>query len=865
MEGWNITTASVELRESEERFRQIFENSSLGMTLVTPDFRFFSVNRAWMSMTGYAEEELLKLSFVDITHPDHIAGDLEHIRELSAGTIPVYNTQKRYIRKDGSILWGLLRVTTIRNQQGALRFFAAQIEDITEQKRAEDALRESEERFAAFMDHLPITAFIKDAESTNLFVNRHMTEVFGAKEWIGKSVRELFSPEAAEKMIEDDRKTLRDGYRKTIEPLVEKNGNPKIFETYKFRLDRENKPPLIGGFALDITEKKQAEDALRESEKKYRNIVETTPDLIWEIDVKGNFTYLSPQIFDMFGYRAEDLSSKPIFFLVPHDQIPLVTRAFEQQVLNGPALVTLEVVAQHADGHLIDIEIRSANATDEQGRVVGFRGVTRDISGRKRAEEGIRESEEMFRSLIRESADGISLMDEHGTVIEWNDAMVNISGIPRKEAVGAAQADVMISMMIPEHRTPGQIERFRQAISEAQQTGESVYFSRPIEAKILRRDGSRLTINQVAFPIRTAKGYRIGSIARDITEAKATLVSLQTSEERYRRLVEITDTGYLVLDSRGLIIDANDVYLRLTGRSSLAELIGHSVTEWTAPYDLERNAREVEKCMQTGQVRGLEIDYIKPDGTIQPIEINATVFHKGEENVILTLCRDISDRKRTNVALQQARNKLNLLNAVTFQDIQTAAFSLSAYQELVKNVVTDTNAKTYLEKQQMFLKKMVDTLDFAKNYQDMGMNPPRWQNVWQVFLYAISHIDFLHMKQNLQLNNLEIFADPLFEKALFNLMQNVLTHGVNATEVTLRYEEKSDNLMLFIEDNGVGIPPEEKNMIFDRGYGKGTGLGLFLVREVLSITGMTIRETGMSGKGTRFEITVPMGAYRYNR
>jgi signal transduction histidine kinase len=119
------------------------------------------------------------------------------------------------------------------------------------------------------------------------------------------------------------------------------------------------------------------------------------------------------------------------------------------------------------------------------------------------------------------------------------------------------------------------------------------------------------------------------------------------------------------------------------------------------------------------------------------------------------------------------------------------------------------------------------------------------------------------MKQHLQLDDLEIFADPLFEKALFNIMENVLSHGVSATEVTLRFEEKSDHLTLIIEDNGVGIPIEEKNMIFDRGYGKGSGLGLFLVREVLSITGITIRETGIHGQGTRFDISVPKGAYRY--
>ncbi len=352
-------------------------------------------------------------------------------------------------------------------------------------------------------------------------------------------------------------------------------------------------------------------------------------------------------------------------------------------------------------------------------------------------------------------------------------------------------------------------------------------------------------------------------LRQQIDETGAKEQALRASEERYRSLVDITDTGYLVLDKEGRVIDANEVYLRLTGRSSLEELVDRPITEWMAPHDLERNAREMEKGVKTGHIRGLEIDYIKPDGTLQPVEMNATVFHAGGGDVILTLCRDISDRKRINVALQQARNKLTLLNAVTFQDIQTAAFSLAAYQELAKAAISDPKARSYLDKQEIFLKKMVDTLDFAKNYQEMGIHPPRWQNVRQVFLYAISHLDFLQMKQNLHLENLEVFADPLFEKALFNILQNVLEHGGRATEVTLRYEEQPDHpFVLIIEDNGVGIPLEEKHMIFDRGYGKGTGLGLFLVREVLSITGMSIRETGITGQGTRFEITVPKGAYR---
>ncbi len=648
----------------------------------------------------------------------------------------------------------------------------------------------------------------------------------------------------------------------TVNPL---DGSSQRVVRSIARLERDvqGRPVRVVGVLQDITERKMAENALRKSEERFRNLIEASPVPIVLVR-DGVFLYTNSAFCTMTGYdRPVDLTGKPLLDFVAPESRAIVAQYVAARSRGEPAPLHYESVGLRRDGSRFPYEITVGVINLSQGPAT--MAFITDISGRKQAEERIRASEEMFRSLVRESADGLSLMDEEGIVIEWNDAMVKISGIPRQEAVGAEQVDLMVSMMVPENRTPERIEIFRRAIREAQQTGKSVHFSRPIEAGIIRRDGSRRQIHQIAFPIRTAKGYRIGSIARDITESKSAQDALKVSEERYRSLVNITDTGYLVLDKRGYVIDANEVYLRLTGRSSLADLIGHSVTEWTATYDLERNAREVENCIKSGQVRGLEIDYVKPDKTIQPMEINATVFHSGEGDVILTLCRDISSRKKTDVALQQARNKLNLLNAVTFQDIQTAAFSLSAYQELIKNALTDPKSRSYVAKQEIFLKKMVDTLDFARNYQEMGIHPPRWQKVNQVFLYAISHLDFLHMNQNLHLEDLEIFADPLFEKALFNIMENVLVHGVSATEVTLRYEEKSDHLTLFIEDNGVGILSEEKNMIFDRGYGKGSGLGLFLVREVLSITGMSIRETGSSGQGTRFEITVPRGMYRITR
>jgi PAS domain S-box-containing protein len=153
----------------------------------------------------------------------------------------------------------------------------------------------------------------------------------------------------------------------------------------------------------------------------------------------------------------------------------------------------------------------------------------------------------------------------------------------------------------------------------------------------------------------------VSVIFEDITQHKRAEEALQNSEMQYRSLVETTGTGYVIVDKDGRVNTANQEYVRLTGRSTLAEIVGRPVTAWTAPYDLERNAREIEKCFREGQVRDLEIDYQKPDGTIQPIEINASIIQSGSGEIILTLCRDITKRRQTDQKVAESERQFRLL------------------------------------------------------------------------------------------------------------------------------------------------------------------------------------------------------------
>ncbi len=205
-----------------------------------------------------------------------------------------------------------------------------------------------------------------------------------------------------------------------------------------------------------------------------------------------------------------------------------------------------------------------------------------------------------------------------------------------------------------------------------------------------------------------------------------------------------------------------------------------------------------------------------------------------------------------------------MLNTITSQDIQESVFSLSAYLSLAKKEFSDKKVQEYLDKETDLTRNIIQSLNVAKEFQELGMKPPTWQKVDLVFTYAISHLDFSNISRHVDLDGLEIYADPLLEKAFFHLMQNTLAHGVRATEVSIMYQEIKGGIRIIIEDNGIGVPKEEKEHIFERGYGKSRTLGLFIVREMLSITGMTIVETGVEGKGARFEITVPKESYRFS-
>lgn len=221
------------------------------------------------------------------------------------------------------------------------------------------------------------------------------------------------------------------------------------------------------------------------------------------------------------------------------------------------------------------------------------------------------------------------------------------------------------------------------------------------------------------------------------------------------------------------------------------------------------------------------------------------------------------ERRNAEAALTAANKKLGLLNSITRHDIINQIMILRGFLQQSLKITRDDQPRRFILKELEVAERINRQILFTKEYQDIGVQAPVWQNVAQVIRTAQQAGWTIPLTIGSELETREILADRLLEKAFFNLMDNAMRHGGEKLSALQFSAHETDNsLLIFCEDDGCGIPEDEKNRIFEQGIGKNTGYGLFLIREILSITGITIRETGIPGEGARFEIMVPYGYFR---
>ena len=337
------------------------------------------------------------------------------------------------------------------------------------------------------------------------------------------------------------------------------------------------------------------------------------------------------------------------------------------------------------------------------------------------------------------------------------------------------------------------------------------------------------------------------------------------NNQLFRVIFEQAPEGMAILDTAGVIILLNRKALEITGYQAADELLGKNITYILSATDHDRFREYVSLALSSGVGEVREFSLQKKDGSLSVCEFLFSLLpgSPGSPGTVIVTFRDVSDRIRAEKALNAAVRMLNRFNSITRHDLMNQLTILLGYLELSHDMVSDETLKEFISREEGAAETIRRQVAFTKDYQDVGVNLPAWIDLSVVIRETASIIDHPGMKVEVGINpGLRVFADPLIRKIISNFIENTVLHGKTANTITITASEQPGGLVIAFCDNGAGVPVEDKERIFTRGFGSKRGYGLYLAREILALTGMTVAETGEVGKGARFEITVPKGGYR---
>jgi PAS domain S-box-containing protein len=352
---------------------------------------------------------------------------------------------------------------------------------------------------------------------------------------------------------------------------------------------------------------------------------------------------------------------------------------------------------------------------------------------------------------------------------------------------------------------------------------------------------------------------------------------LREYKEKYRILTDLMPLGAFRLgpapDYR--VISTNRMFPQMLGFDSGDVIEGIPVKDLMID---PAHWQQIESdLIRDGSVTQRELQLKQKEGSGILVALNARIVPDSDVPVAWVdgVAEDVTERKvlememhyheaevnRYALALTRANEKLNLLSSITRHDILNQLTALSGYLELMSEGPKSPQIQKYIDIEKRIAETIKKQIQFTKDYHEIGVQSPQWYNVKKAIETATAPLPLHQGMLVVSIENISIYADPLLEKVFYNLVENALRYGREPVRIAFSSRIQGDTISIICEDNGEGVPEEFKEAIFRRQYFKHTGFGLFLSREILGITGLSIRESGEQGKGARFEITVPQGYF----
>jgi PAS domain S-box-containing protein len=974
------------LRASEDRYRNLIENTNDLVQSVGPDGHFLFVNRAWRQTFGYSKEAVKKLKLEDIIHPDHREACLEQFRRVIAGGA-AEEVEARFLTRDGReiILEGSAHCRFIDSRpaytQGIFR-------DVTERRQMEAALRESEEKFSKAFQSSPEVIVITGLEDGDIMdVNDTFLNLTGytRDEVIGKRVVDLdlwvFPEERAamRKALAERGNIDRQEYRFRM-----KSGEERTWLFSAERIVIGSRPCALS-VTTDITERRQMEAALRESEEKFSKAFRSSPNTITITTLKdGVFLEVNDCFTRDTGWTRQEVighSSRAMKLWVNPEERDRIMRKLEEsgrvvneeyscltksgeirtmlfcaepislagescvlsvttditelkkteealrfsdaafksihesviatdteyvithwneiseqvygikasQAIGRKLLDVIEIVEKspgenerrfkklEAQGYYHEEQLHRTRqgevwvdinfqAIEGNGKCYGWVALISAITQRKMAEEALRRSEEKYRELISTSADAIISIDQQMRIILWNRGAERMYGYTEAEMLGQSILRII----------PPRFHESEKRLVNRLLTGRGLRVEKR-EMIGLRKDGSEVPIEVTTSERKVKNTYISTAIMRDITDRKQAEAALRRSEEKYRTIFENTGTAMAIIETDNRISMVNEEFGKIVGAAK-EEIEGKlKWTEMVLEEDLQKMAEFHRRRHQGEDVpREYEFKFRDTAGRTKHASIIVAMIPQTQQSLVSIT--DITERKESEAKLLKIdQMKSEFLSNVS-HELRTPLQSIGGFTKLLLNgqvpdPATQQEFLRIVDAETLHLGNLINSLlDMSRLEAGRFQVNRRPTPVRDVIIDSINSFHSLTSEKQITLSEeipdrlpeMEVDGERL-RQVVINLLSNAVKFSDPGGVVTVRAEERPADLLLQVADHGIGISREDARHLFERFYRAegelvrgGTGLGLYISRQIVEAHGGRIWAESEPGKGSTFSFTLPL-------
>ena len=904
------------VEKSRETLESVIDNIPLLIYWKDSNLNYIGCNKNYALINGFVDpNHIISKKDKDLIWSKY---KLEKVRKAEQQVIkngaPEYNVIEEWILPNGSKVWYNINRMPLHNPEGKVNGILTTYEDITKRFILEQRIKESEKKYRELHEKLKAGYFEVDLKGNIKFLNESLCEIMGypRNELLDKNF-ELFVDEQTKKEIYKTFNKVFEtevGLSEFIHKIIRKDGKEIMVEISVYlRFSSDGEKVGFNGLIRDITEKYVLEQKLKKSEEKYRNIIYNISDIIVELDLGLNFTYISPQCYDTFGFNPEDFIGQTAYKFIHPDDFPIVKEELEKAKSTGD-IISLEVRARHREGYYVPIFIRGGIAKiDDTVKIIG---VAMDMSEKKEAERKLRESEENYRLITENVNDLICVFNKRVRYEYINEqAHLKIMGYTREDLIGKS----LISLVHPDDREIG-IKMLRERRTEG--TGifrvkhkNGYYIWVEVRAKVFYDKDNRMKVIMISRDITERKKAeeKVKESEEELKKLNKELEEkvfertreLKESEENFRTMAENSLLGIGIIKN-GFVVYANKAMSEIN-EYSFEEMIGwkqnyflNRIYPEDLPYILEQiqNKKKASKDVAARY----SFRYVTKSGKIKWVELYSKSIQFQGELADLNVMIDVTEKMNAEEQLKESERKLreqnielqkldqlktNFLTMVS-HELKTPLISIGGYTDLIltkynnldPEIIDDllrvqNNVKrlgTYIDQLMDVLKIEAKKMEFNKEIT----------NIRPIIQNCINELDYQINKKKLNVellieNNLSLEVDSdRISQVFTNLLSNAIkfTPENGNIEISSKIMDKDEKCLFKVKDSGIGISKDQLDHLFEKfvmlennpggtsAFESGSGLGLYITKGIIEgHDGKIWVNSEGKGAGTEFCFVLP--------